>query len=123
MADGRYNIHNMDMPEDERQFGLALAEQLIVVERENLIKLLAMDLDDGHPWDETIMRGLVATQIFVGALASTIRLRLGDEADWELEKCRMSAVALLESTGGVQKSVEIVLNNLRAHEAGKVEKS
>jgi hypothetical protein len=113
----RYDIHNIDMPEDEKQFGLMLARQLMEVERAGLVALLKEDLDNRKTWDEVLMRGLVATRVFVGALMSSIRMGSeGNQADEEIERCRISSIALLESTGGVDASVEVVLSELRAYE-------
>jgi hypothetical protein len=119
-----FNINNPDnmpgMPDEMRREGAEIARQLITIERERLVHLLAMDLDEGHSWDETLVRGLVATQVFVGSLMTALRVayQFGDMAEDEINKARLAAITLLESTGGVGESVDIVLGNLRAHEGG-----
>jgi hypothetical protein len=104
-----------DVTPDGEEFARALAERLLGMERDHIVRAITHELDDGNTWDMALVRGLLAMAMMNGALCSSLPPEL-------VEVIQMSTLHAVMLGGGVDKHAEMVLNALRSHEAGLSER-
>jgi hypothetical protein len=96
---------------DRDEFARTLAETLLKMERDHIVRAISGELDGGHTWDMALVRGLLALAMMNGALCSSMDPGV-------VEVIQMSTLHAVMLGGGVDKHAEMVLSALRAHEAG-----